>query len=267
MDLNSRDVSGWTPLHYCAYLGGESRLRIMKVLLEEDGNIRAVTALNRTPLHLACMPINPPSSSKSLMVSLLIASGGKIDARDSKGYTPMLYAAKGGDPSTVYCIVHGGCNLYAITPQMQNCLHLAILHKHKEIMRFLCEKDCEAGVLKTQKDSWGKKAIDYCYDQDSRGLTENLWEASAKGDVAELKRIMFSRLKEVKGLGRGNITWPAAGLDDKTAGGGYTPMHMMVLGCWNRIRKGEKTFKRYAQVAEFLIANDAFVDALDKECR
>lgn len=50
VDLNGKNIGGWTPLMYAAYIGHDN---IANLLLEAGVNVNATTAKGLTPLMLA----------------------------------------------------------------------------------------------------------------------------------------------------------------------------------------------------------------------
>ena len=84
-EVDARDNSGNTPLHWAAY--GSENPAIITALLDAgaDVNVRAGNGL--TPLHLAAASNPNPAN-----IGILLDAGADATARDNSGYTPLDYA-------------------------------------------------------------------------------------------------------------------------------------------------------------------------------
>ena len=132
VDINARDVEGWTPLHYAAHEGvpeiDELTYRdIARSLIEQGADVNAMSSRGHTPLHIALMFKKPEVSrvlsvsgvdphvadedngrtllhwaalaGDSLIVEFLLANGADIEAADRNGWTALHYAAHEGLPN------------------------------------------------------------------------------------------------------------------------------------------------------------------------
>jgi ankyrin repeat protein len=92
IDLNLKDVFGYTPLHLACYSTHENRDEVIKTLLsckEIDANVSArERGYNLTALHLAVK-----ARSKDV-VDALLNTNIDVDARSSGGWTPLHLAVK-----------------------------------------------------------------------------------------------------------------------------------------------------------------------------
>jgi uncharacterized protein len=94
-------VDGWQPLHLASYFG---RVEAVRQLLDLDAPVddSSRNPLQITPLHAAA------SGSHAEIVWLLVASGARVDARQSHGWTPLHSAAANGDAESVRALLSGG---------------------------------------------------------------------------------------------------------------------------------------------------------------
>lgn len=147
VDAATQDESQSTPLHwvaesYCwtAIFKGRDPAPIIKRLLEKGADVKVANANGKTALHYAAEngeyatrrkeeKYTPGRSPKSIKVSntnqeavqaanrtlitLLLDSGAKIDARDRSGLTALHCAAKYGDENTVKLLLDRGAEIEA----------------------------------------------------------------------------------------------------------------------------------------------------------
>lgn len=83
LDVNKRDCSGRTGLHWAAEKGN---VQSVSVLLSSGANVDAVDGDDMTPLIIACIDGN------YAVVVLLINYGANINYRDREGHTPLFHA-------------------------------------------------------------------------------------------------------------------------------------------------------------------------------
>jgi len=83
-DVNARDSSQRTPLHYAIAFGkGEAGEEIFEQLLEAKSDLTAVDEKKNTPLHYAC------GYGKIFAVKALLEKGCDITAQNGTGKTPL----------------------------------------------------------------------------------------------------------------------------------------------------------------------------------
>ena len=94
-------ADGFTPLHLASYFGRESTAR---VLLERGADPDSVS---RNPMSLR--PLHSASVGPSMgIVTLLVARGADVNARQHGGWTPLHAAAFNGDLAMAeYLVAHG----------------------------------------------------------------------------------------------------------------------------------------------------------------
>jgi ankyrin repeat protein len=84
-DVNTKNVYGWTPLHYTA-LGGPEE--ILELLINNGANVNTKDRKGSTPLHSAA------SGGHKELVELLIATDADLEAKANGGETPLDWAIK-----------------------------------------------------------------------------------------------------------------------------------------------------------------------------
>lgn len=89
--------------------------------------------------------------------------------KDDKQETALLKAVRMGQMKTVFSIMHltGPTELIGYQTYTQtdlsgrNCLHLAVIGKHKELIERFIKMDVDQGQLRAKRDSKGKTPQQY----------------------------------------------------------------------------------------------------------
>ncbi|KAH7228879.1 ras guanine nucleotide exchange factor domain-containing protein [Fusarium oxysporum] len=92
VDVDARDISGWTPLCLAAVEGHEA---VVQLLLDRGANTEAADKEGRTPLWYAAL------KGHEAVVRLLLDRGAYIEAADWEGQTPLSRAAANGHEAVV----------------------------------------------------------------------------------------------------------------------------------------------------------------------
>jgi len=103
-DVNARDRTGWTPLHYTMrpWGTGGTNVRLARLLLEHGADPDAAMQDGRTLLHVAA------ARGEIEAAKLLLSKGADANARDLEGCTPVLYAVNGGRTKMVGLLLDSG---------------------------------------------------------------------------------------------------------------------------------------------------------------
>ena len=130
-DLNTKDNSGWTPLHLAIQY---NQMEIAILLVNHGADLKAENNERKTPLHLAVQV-----ESKELTKTLL-QKGAEINAKDERGFTPLHVATDFGNLELVVLLVENGANLEEISNLGHTVLHLAAKKGFFDIAKILVEK-------------------------------------------------------------------------------------------------------------------------------
>ncbi|XP_028263755.1 ankyrin repeat and SAM domain-containing protein 3 [Parambassis ranga] len=92
VDLNGKNIGGWTPLMYASYIGHDN---IANLLLEAGVNVNAATAKGLTPLMLAA------SCGNESIAYFLLQQGAELELKDSRGWTALFHCTSTGHQQMV----------------------------------------------------------------------------------------------------------------------------------------------------------------------
>ncbi|CAL1599226.1 unnamed protein product [Knipowitschia caucasica] len=92
VDLDRKNVGGWTPLMYAAYIGHDN---IVNLLLEAGVNVNATTANGLTPLMLAA------SCGNESIAYFLLQQGAELEMKDFRGWTALFHCTSTGHQQMV----------------------------------------------------------------------------------------------------------------------------------------------------------------------
>ncbi|KAF1374011.1 hypothetical protein PFLUV_G00244850 [Perca fluviatilis] len=92
VDLNGKNIGGWTPLMYASYIGHDN---IANLLLEAGVNVNATTSKGLTPLMLAA------SCGNESIAYFLLQQGAELELKDSRGWTALFHCTSTGHQQMV----------------------------------------------------------------------------------------------------------------------------------------------------------------------
>ncbi|XP_067290637.1 ankyrin repeat and SAM domain-containing protein 3 [Pseudorasbora parva] len=116
VDLDGKNIGGWTPLMYAAYIGHDS---IVNLLLEAGVSVNSTTSKGLTPLMLAA------SCGNESIAYFLLQQGAQLECKDVRGWTALLYSTATGHQQMVKFLLehHANANikepLSGFTPLME----------------------------------------------------------------------------------------------------------------------------------------------------
>ena len=105
-DVNATTSYGDTPLHYATGDGtGVGHVPVVSVLIAAGANVNAKEDEGQVPLHQAAIKGNIP------VVSMLIAAGADVNARNGYNQTPLHEAAEGGKAVAISALIAAGASV------------------------------------------------------------------------------------------------------------------------------------------------------------
>lgn len=136
----------------------QSRLKLVKLLIESGANIRASTIDGATPLHMA--------TTKEI-VALLIEHGAIVDAQDfsNERLTPLLMATV-RHKSVVEALINHGANVNQKTTSGDAPLLNAVRAKNIEVVELLINSGADINY----KNPSGMTALEFAFQNQSREI-------------------------------------------------------------------------------------------------
>jgi ankyrin repeat protein len=110
-------------------------LDILRTLLSRGANLEAKNSAGLTPLLFAA------ANNKTSQAALLLSKGANLEAQDSNGNTPLLKAATRGALEIVKLLLDRGADAAAINTSKQSARDLATQNGRAEVSSFFGERD------------------------------------------------------------------------------------------------------------------------------
>jgi cytohesin len=146
-NINERDASGWTPLHWTAWAGHAT---MTELLLSHSADVNAKNEAGFTPLHRAAERGHVP------VAELLLSHGANVHAKTKdKGNTPLHSAAEGGHVPVAELLLAHGADVHTKSKMGHTPLHSASRKGHVPMAAMLLSHNADLNA----KDTDGKTAL------------------------------------------------------------------------------------------------------------
>ncbi|KKP03785.1 hypothetical protein THAR02_04115 [Trichoderma harzianum] len=103
VDINARDIRGWTPLHYACCCAGKTSTQVVQLLLEKGASVDVQGREGTAPIHCAAR------TGHLEMVEMLLEFGANIDIADGYGNTALHEAALNRSADIFETLCKRGC--------------------------------------------------------------------------------------------------------------------------------------------------------------
>ncbi|XP_018590410.1 ankyrin repeat and SAM domain-containing protein 3 [Scleropages formosus] len=146
VDLDCKNIGGWTPLMYAAYIGHDN---IANLLLEAGVNVNATTPKGQTPLMLAA------SCGNESIAYFLLQQGAEMEMKDARGWTALFHCTSTGHQQMVKFLLDNNANANIKEPISEFSLLMeAAASGHEIIAQYLLEH----GVKVEERNAKGETA-------------------------------------------------------------------------------------------------------------
>ncbi|XP_029954170.1 ankyrin repeat and SAM domain-containing protein 3 isoform X2 [Salarias fasciatus] len=155
VDLNGKNIGGWTPLMYASYIGHDN---IVNLLLEAGVNVNATTPKGLTPLMLAA------SCGNESIAYFLLQQGAELELKDSRGWTALFHCTSTGHQQMVKFLLDNNADTNVkepgsgFTPLME-----AAASGHEIIVQYLLDHKVKADDRNAKGESARALAMMYGY--------------------------------------------------------------------------------------------------------
>ncbi|KAL4624372.1 ankyrin repeat and SAM domain-containing protein 3 [Arapaima gigas] len=145
-DLDHKNIGGWTPLMYAAYIGHDN---IANLLLEAGVDVNATTPKGQTPLMLAA------SCGNESIAYFLLQQGAELEMKDTRGWTALFHCTSTGHQQMVKFLLDNSANANLKEPVSEFTLLMeAAASGHEIIVQYLLEH----GVNVDERNAKGETA-------------------------------------------------------------------------------------------------------------
>ncbi|XP_022046560.1 ankyrin repeat and SAM domain-containing protein 3 [Acanthochromis polyacanthus] len=155
VDLNGKNIGGWTPLMYAAYIGHDN---IANLLLEAGVNVNATTVKGLTPLMLAA------SCGNESIAYFLLQQGAELELKDCRGWTALFHCTSTGHQQMVKFLLDSNADTNVkepgsgFTPLME-----AAASGHEIIVQYLLDHKVKVDDRNAKGESARALAMMYGY--------------------------------------------------------------------------------------------------------
>lgn len=242
LDVNARDGSGATALHWAVYQNDQDTA---SVLIRSGAHVNAANDLGITPLRLAVV------NSSAAMVARLLDAGADPNVTPATDGTPLMVASRIGNAEVVKLLVAHGADVNARESEhQQSALMWAVAERHPEVARVLIEG---GGDVQARTKVWRRPALLCCQEYESEdeggvevdegGYTPLLF-AAREGDVESGRMLLAAgaKVNDAAAVGTSVLVVAAQsgqgafaallldkGADPNAAEAGYTALHAAAL--------------------------------------
>lgn len=161
LDENKRNCIHWAI--NLSNADADASNEIENCLLSSGGDLNAIDARGRTPLHYAFVKIGDPFNVSNIdpietVSNIISRKHVLVDVRDQWGNTPLNYAAQRGAVISALYLMKNAANIDNINDEGNTPLNECLLHGHQNMCIFLIQKNARLDVPIKIKTIEAKKA-------------------------------------------------------------------------------------------------------------
>jgi ankyrin repeat protein len=275
--VNDRDRLGRTPLHYAAFLGDISTMKILmkhdanpsiadnenavplhqatyggyldavSLLIEQGVNIDVMDDIIGSPLHHVAnsMPINHHNTPHPF-IKLLTHAGAKVDFRDNCGRTPFMDALDAGNMTTARAFLENGADINAVRENGQSALAQCISSNRRVQISLLLD----SGADYQKFDKFGNSILHL---------------AAQTATLATIEALHYAKLTNIDVDAKNYRHYTAQELAVQERSQGYLPevdkwhsaFKDLIEGIRRRTKQAKRKAWRIAQAAEITELTDS----------
>ncbi|KAI1896215.1 hypothetical protein AGOR_G00092510 [Albula goreensis] len=194
VDLDSKNIGGWTPLMYAAYIGHDN---IANLLLEAGVSVNATTLKGQTPLMLAA------SCGNESIAYFMLQQGAELELKDTRGWTALFHCTSTGHQQMVKFLLDNHANasikepISGFSPLME-----AAASGHEIIVQYLLEhgvkvdeRNAKGETARTLAMLYGHTKIASLIDMHSMRLKPDLSSSEDSDSAPPRSRLSRSKVK------------------------------------------------------------------------
>jgi len=137
-DINTKEKLGpVTPLFVAAE---KKKVDVLKYLLEKGADVHAKNEYDQTALHQVAMQ---RWHNDSVIAAILVDHGAQLEARDNKGFTPLIIASDFHNLPLVAFLISKGANVNAKTAKNRTALYRAAREGDFPLVKLLVENGAD----------------------------------------------------------------------------------------------------------------------------
>ncbi|WP_264723276.1 ankyrin repeat domain-containing protein [Wolbachia endosymbiont (group A) of Sphecodes monilicornis] len=142
--MNKKGGYGYTLLHYAVQ---EGNLNLVTFLLDSgaDANAQDESSYGKKPIHIAA------ENNDKDIIDLLIKKGARVNDTDKNCWTPLHYAASGGQLEAARFLVDRGADINAVEASTdgKKPIHVAAMGGYENVIEFFISKGINVNDVAT----------------------------------------------------------------------------------------------------------------------
>lgn len=188
-DVNERSSGNGetTPLHLAVYhCEDEEALKMIKALADKGAALDAKDSRGLTPLIIAAL-------GKQKSALYLVSRGADVDAKDNFGNTPLIVAARKNNLDLIRALIQKNANVNEYNNEGSTPLITASIYGDIDTVRYLIEK----GADPLHRDNEGRTARDYAVSSNKNDVADLLIKTETRPEAVKKQAVPASGIKDI----------------------------------------------------------------------